>query len=90
MVCTNHVKNFTLFSKNAQLLQLSAALVQTKATVITLLDDVMSEIDLKPLYTRKTNFYFIAVTFYPDFLGILPLPPYQKPVGLSKHRFGSE
>jgi hypothetical protein len=43
-----------------------------KQEVITLMDDIMSEIDLKPLHPKnKLLLYTVVVTFYPNFPGIL-------------------
>ena len=54
-----------------------------KQELITLLEDIMSDIDLKPLHP-KTKLYFILNIYFQNFLGILPLQPYQK------HRLSSE
>ena len=43
-----------------------------KIELVSVLEDIMSEIDLKPLH-QKTNFCFTVVIFYPNALGILPL-----------------
>ena len=43
-----------------------------KEELMALLEDIMTDIDLKPIHPKKTKFYSIVVIYSQNFLGILP------------------